>query len=126
VIIVDDGSTDTTLQIARQFGLEIFVHGRHYGDGANQKTCDTEAIRGGADPTLVREIIAQAVAASFRIDEIAVPTRYFKEASQAGFLASTVYGMKILAVCFWYLLHAKGIRHSRRFSSLRARHHPFA
>lgn len=73
-----------------------------------------------------QEIIAQVVAAGFRIDEVAVPTRYFKEASQASFLASTVYGMKILAVCFWYLLHAKGIRRSRRFSSLRARYHPFA
>jgi glycosyltransferase involved in cell wall biosynthesis len=126
VILVDDGSTDTTLQTARQLGLEVCVHDRNYGDGVDQKTCYTEAIRAGADPTLVPEIIAQAVAAGFRIDEIAVPTRYFKEASQASFLASMVYGMKILAVCFWYLLHAKGIRRSRRFSSLRARYDPFA
>ena len=218
VILVDDGSTDTTLDVARQLGLQIFVHDRNYGYGANQKTCYTEALRAGADivvmvhpdyqydPTLVpqiiapilageadvvlgsrlksgsavaqgmpwwkfisnrfltgvenivfglhlseyhtgyrafrrevletvnfaansdgfifdQEIIAQVVAAHFRIGEIAVPTRYFKEASQASFFASTVYGLSILVVCFVFALHRRGIRRSRRFSSLRARYH---
>src|SRR5947209_13448819 len=70
VILVDDGSTDTTLEVARQLGLEIFVHNRNYGYGANQKTCYREALRAGADivvmvhpdyqydPTLVPQIIA--------------------------------------------------------------------
>src|SRR3979409_1561447 len=49
VILVDDGSTDATLEIARQLGLEIFVHNRNYGYGANQKTCYAEALRAGAD-----------------------------------------------------------------------------
>ena len=49
VILVDDGSTDQTLDIARELGLEIFVHNRNYGYGANQKTCYTEALRAGAD-----------------------------------------------------------------------------
>ena len=43
-----------------------------------------------------QEIIAQAVAARFRIAEIAVPVRYFPEASSAGFWASCAYGLKIL------------------------------
>src|SRR5437867_7711013 len=49
VILVDDGSTDATLDVARQLGLEIFVHNRNYGYGANQKTCYAEALRAGAD-----------------------------------------------------------------------------
>ena len=218
VILVDDGSKDQTLEIARELGLEIFVHDRNYGYGANQKTCYTEALKAGADivvmvhpdyqydPTLVpkmiepivkgdadlvlgsrlkgggsaiaqgmpwwkyvanrfltwvenrafglrlseyhtgyrafrkevletvnfqtnsdgfvfdQEIIAQVVAARFRIAEIAVPTRYFPEASSASFLASTVYGLRILAVLFWYLLSKWGLRRSRRFDSLRARY----
>src|SRR5438128_2707735 len=108
VILVDDGSTDTTLEIARQLGLEIFVHNRNYGYGANQKTCYAEALQAGAT--------------RFRIAGIAVPTRYFPEASSAGFVASTIYGLRILAVLFWYTLHRRGLRRSRRFDSLRARY----
>jgi glycosyltransferase involved in cell wall biosynthesis len=217
VILVDDGSTDATLEVARQLGLQIFVHNRNYGYGANQKTCYTEALRAGAeivvmvhpdyqyDPRLLpqiiapivagdadvvlgsrikggsalqggmpwwkyvanrvltalenrvfglrlsefhtgyraftrevletvnfgansdgfvfdQEIIAQAVAAQFRIAEISVPTRYFPEASAASFSASVVYGLHILAVLFWYTLHVCGLRRSRRFDSLRARY----
>jgi glycosyltransferase involved in cell wall biosynthesis len=69
-----------------------------------------------------QEIIAQVVAAGFRIEEIAVPTRYFPEASSASFVASSVYGCRILAVLFWYLLNRWGVRRSRRFDSLRARY----
>src|SRR4030095_11124884 len=49
VILVDDGSTDGTLELPLQLGLEIFVHNRSYGYGANQKTCYAEALRAGAD-----------------------------------------------------------------------------
>jgi glycosyltransferase involved in cell wall biosynthesis len=217
VILVDDGSTDATLDVARDLGLEVFVHNRNYGYGANQKTCYAEALRAGADvvvmvhpdyqydPTLVpqiiapilekradvvlgsrlkegsplaqgmpwwkflanrfltrlenrafglqlseyhtgyrafhrevletvnflldsdgfvfdQEIIGQVVAAGFRIEEIAVPTRYFAEASSASFLASTVYGLRILSMLFWFMLHRTGLRRSRRFDSLRARY----
>jgi glycosyltransferase involved in cell wall biosynthesis len=70
VILVDDGSKDETIRIARELGLELFVHDRNYGYGANQKTCYREALRAGADivvmvhpdyqydPTLLPQVIA--------------------------------------------------------------------
>ena len=219
VILVDDGSTDATVDVARDLGLEVFVHDRNYGYGANQKTCYTEALRTGCDvvvmvhpdyqydPTLVpkivepivkghadivlgsrlksggsaiqqgmpwwkyvsnrfltgventafgldlsefhtgyrafsrealeavnfrmnsdgfvfdQEIISQAVAANLRIAEIAVPVRYFPEASSASFSASCVYGVKILWVVTRYFLHRSGIKQSRRLLPIRDRYH---
>jgi glycosyltransferase involved in cell wall biosynthesis len=73
VILVDDGSSDETARIARELGLELFIHNRNYGYGANQKTCYREALRAGADivvmvhpdyqydPTLLPEIIRPLV-----------------------------------------------------------------
>ena len=49
VILVDDGSNDETLKIAKELKLEVFVHARNFGYGANQKTCYTEALKAGAD-----------------------------------------------------------------------------
>lgn len=60
-----------------------------------------------------QELIAQAVACGFRIAEIAVPTRYFAEASSVGLRRSIVYGVSTLAVVAGYLLHRFGLRPSR-------------
>lgn len=49
VILVDDGSRDDTLKIARDLNLEVFIHARNFGYGGNQKTCYTEALKAGAD-----------------------------------------------------------------------------
>ncbi|HEY3073361.1 MAG TPA: glycosyltransferase family 2 protein [Candidatus Limnocylindrales bacterium] len=66
-----------------------------------------------------QELIAQVVAAGgFRIGEIAVPTRYFEEASSVGFRRSVVYGLSTLRVVARFLLHRIGVRRSRK---LRAR-----
>ena len=68
-----------------------------------------------------QEIIAQAVAARFRIAEIAVPVRYFPEASSAGFWASCAYGLKILWVVTRYVLRF-GLNQSRRLQNIRERY----
>src|SRR5215204_59690 len=66
-----------------------------------------------------QELIAQVVAVGgMRIGEIAVPTRYFDEASSVGFKRSVVYGLSTLRVVGTYLLHRTGIRRSAK---LRAR-----
>ncbi len=49
IILVDDGSKDDTVKIARNLGLTVIVHERNRGYGANQKTCYDEALRRGAD-----------------------------------------------------------------------------
>ena len=217
VILVDDGSRDQTKEIARELNLELFVHNRNYGYGANQKTCYREALRAGADivvmvhpdyqydPTLLpriikpiqdgeadvvlgsrllgakpmeggmpwwkyvgnkfltgvenwmfglslaeyhtgyrafhrkvlertnlelnsdnfdfdQEIIAQIVELKMRIAEVAVPTRYFKEASSASFKQSVVYGLSTLGLLFNYWLHKSGLRKQKQFDSLDARY----
>ena len=55
------------------------------------------------------EVLAEAVAFDFRTVEIAVPTRYFAEASSLDFKESIVYGLSTLWVVVKYLLHKVGI-----------------
>ncbi len=210
IILVDDVSRDTTVEIAERLGLKVVVHIQNRGYGGNQKTCYIEALQEGADivvmlhpdyqydstliPALIApiqrgeadmmmgsrllngdtlaggmpkwkyaanrfltavenlvlgqrlsechtgfraysrqlletipfllnsddfvfdtEVIAQAVAFGFRIGEIAVPTRYFAEASSVNFRRSVVYGLSTLQVMFRYLLHRAGVRPARQF-----------
>lgn len=217
VILVDDGSSDETVEIARNLNLRIFVHDRNYGYGANQKTCYSEALKAGADiivmvhpdyqydpkllPDLMKpiedgqvdvvlgsrllggsavkqgmpwwkyianrfltrlenrvfrlrlsefhtgyrayrrnvlesvnyvmnsdrfvfdqEVIAQIVMARFKIGEVPVPTRYFREASSAGFIDSCIYGLSILWLLLKYVVHKYGIYTQKQFESLRARY----
>ncbi len=48
-ILVDDGSTDGTANLARSLGLTVAVHERNTGYGGNQKTCYARALAHGAD-----------------------------------------------------------------------------
>jgi len=49
VLLVDDGSTDNTVELARDLDIVSFVHKENFGYGRNQKTCYREALRRGAD-----------------------------------------------------------------------------
>jgi glycosyltransferase involved in cell wall biosynthesis len=66
-----------------------------------------------------QELVAQVVAAGMRrkIGEIAVPTRYFEEASSVGFKRSVVYGLSTLRVVLRYVLHRLGVRRSRKLTA---------
>jgi glycosyltransferase involved in cell wall biosynthesis len=48
-ILVDDGSSDRTAELARSLGLDVYVHDCNYGYGRNQQTCYREALATGAD-----------------------------------------------------------------------------
>jgi glycosyltransferase involved in cell wall biosynthesis len=48
LLLVDDASTDDTVQMARRLGIDVRVHDRNLGYGANQKTCYREALQLGA------------------------------------------------------------------------------
>lgn len=79
VILVDDGSNDQTVKVAKKLGLKIFVHPQNRGYGGNQKTCYTMALNEGADvivmihpdyqydSTLTREMIQPILQQHFDI-----------------------------------------------------------
>lgn len=48
IIIVDDGSKDSTIEVVRKLGLNIIPHKKNLGYGANQKTLYTQALKSGA------------------------------------------------------------------------------
>jgi glycosyltransferase involved in cell wall biosynthesis len=52
-ILVDDHSSDRTVEIAHSLGLQSFVHNRNYGYGRNQQTCYREALAAGADVVIM-------------------------------------------------------------------------
>jgi glycosyltransferase involved in cell wall biosynthesis len=49
VILVDDGSSDATANLARELGMHVHVHPQNRGYGGNQKTCYRLALERGAD-----------------------------------------------------------------------------
>lgn len=49
IILVDDASRDNTVRVARELGIDTYVHLENKGYGANQKTCYSEALKEGAD-----------------------------------------------------------------------------
>mgnify|MGYP000314279407 CR=1 FL=1 len=73
IILVDDGSRDDTVSIAKSLNLSVFKHKQNYGYGANQKTCYKEALNTNNniivmlhpdyqyDPSLLPEIIKPIV-----------------------------------------------------------------
>jgi len=56
------------------------------------------------------EVFPQLKIGGFRVAEVAIPTRYFAEASSPNLKASTVYGLQVLSVATKYLLHRLGLK----------------
>ena len=53
VILVDDDSTDSTVELASKIGMTVFRHKHNLGYGRNQKTCYREALKRGADVVIM-------------------------------------------------------------------------
>jgi glycosyltransferase involved in cell wall biosynthesis len=74
IILVDDSSTDETVELARELPLEVVWHPHQVGYGGNQKTCYMQALHHGADvvvmlhpygqyePGLIPEMVAPIIA----------------------------------------------------------------
>ena len=105
----------------RAFGLRLSEY--HTGYRAYRRDAlETVNLETNSDNFLFdQEIIAQFVDAGVRIQEVAVPARYFPEASSASFIQSSVYGLSILQLLTRYLLHRAGLR-QRQFQSLHRRY----
>jgi glycosyltransferase involved in cell wall biosynthesis len=74
-------------------------------------------LRNSNDFVFDQEIIAQAIAFGFRIEEVPVECRYFEEASSATFAQSVVYGFKTLWTMAKFVLHRFRVRRSKLFST---------
>ena len=212
VILVDDGSTDDTREVAGRLPLHVIWHPHNVGYGGNQKTCYLEALQRGAEvvvmlhpdgqyePSLIprmvqpiadgeadmvlgsrlalpgawkasgmprykylanrgltvvenvilgthfselhtgyrafsrellmtvpflrnsldfvfdSEMVMQAVHFGFRIVEVPARTRYFPEASSASAKQSVIYGFKTLGAAGRFVLHRRGVVHSRKLT----------
>ena len=55
IILVDDCSTDDTVNMAKNLEVKIIRHARNLGYGGNQKTCYRAALSAGADIGATRE-----------------------------------------------------------------------
>ncbi len=49
VILVDDASTDRTVEAAKELGITVFRHKQNTGYGGNQKTCYDQALKRNPD-----------------------------------------------------------------------------
>jgi glycosyltransferase involved in cell wall biosynthesis len=213
IILVDDGSKDRTVELAKELGLTVIVHAENRGYGCNQKTCYRYALDAGADIVVMihpdyqydsrvvghavgfielgicdvvlgsrirsrdealsggmplykyianriltamenvalgqnlgdfhsgfrvyrravletipfhknsddfvfdTQFLVQAVHFGFRLGDIPVPVRYFREASSINFKRSTRYGLATLATVGAYWLHRLGLRRSPLFAA---------
>jgi glycosyltransferase involved in cell wall biosynthesis len=49
ILLVDDHSSDATIEVANRLGLRVVWHPHNVGYGGNQKTCYLDALNRGAD-----------------------------------------------------------------------------
>jgi hypothetical protein len=98
----------------RAFGLHLSEYHTGFRAYAAELLRTIAYERDSDDFVFDQELVAQVVAAGLRIAEVAVPTRYFAEASSVGVRRSIRYGLDTLGVVSRFLLHRWGLRRDRR------------
>ena len=99
------------------FGLKLSEY--HTGFRAySKKFLETIPFEKNSDDFVFdTEVLSQAAFYKFKVGEVAVPCRYFPEASEINFWRSTVYGFSTLWVCARYILHKIKLVKSDIYSS---------
>ena len=106
-----------TIMENRAFGLHLSEY--HTGFRAySRNLLESIPYRLNSDDFVFdQELVSQAVACHFRVGEIAVPTRYFEEASSVNFRRSVVYGLSTMKVVLRFMLHRLRLRRSRKLAN---------
>lgn len=71
IILVDDGSSDRTVEVSRKLGIKVFEHPNNLGYGGNQKTCYWEALK--LNPDVVVMLHPDYQYDATRIEELISP-----------------------------------------------------
>jgi glycosyltransferase involved in cell wall biosynthesis len=116
-ILVDDHSTDRTVEVARDLGLTVFVHDRNYGYGRNQQTCYREALAAGADVVVMlhpdyqyspRLVAAMASMIAFDVYDVVLGSRILGGTARSGGMPFYKYvANRVLTALQNFLMGAK-------------------
>ncbi len=99
-ILVDDGSSDDTRELARRLELLTFEHDANYGYGRNQMTCYREALRAGADIVVMvhpdyqytpRLVTAMASMIAYDVYDVVLGSRILGGTARAGGMPAYKY-----------------------------------
>ncbi len=76
ILVVDDHSSDATVEVAHRLGLRTVVHDDNKGYGGNQKTCYGQALELGADFVVMihpdYQYDARAIPAAVKVLELGI------------------------------------------------------
>jgi len=112
-ILVDDGSSDNTVRVARELGLDVQVHDHNYGYGRNQQTCYRAALESGADIVVMVHpdyqytpllVTAMASMVAFGVYDVVVGSRIVGGGALAGGMPLYKYVANRILTAFENLL----------------------
>ncbi len=116
VILVDDASSDRTVEIAKELNIRTVVHRQNRGYGANQKTCYMEALKLGADVVVMlhpdyqytpKLIVAMASLIAIGQYDVVLGSRVLSEGALKGGMPLYKYISNRVLTCIQNLLLGK-------------------